>query len=107
MNKSLLRFILPFFAASAMLPFAVSCGNSTKTNDASGGSEHDFPDTLKVATLYSPESYFIYRGQEMGYDYELVTTMAADKGISIKLEIASSLSRAIEMLDSGKVDLIA
>ena len=43
----------------------------------------------------------------MGYDYELVTTMAADKGISIKLEIASSLSRAIEMLDSGKVDLIA
>ncbi|MDE6062800.1 MAG: transporter substrate-binding domain-containing protein, partial [Duncaniella sp.] len=43
----------------------------------------------------------------MGYDYELVTALAADKEIALKMEIAPSLSRAIEMLDSGYVDLIA
>jgi len=71
------------------------------------GSGHHFPDTLRVATLYSPEAYFIYRGQEMGYDYELVTALAIEKDLTIKMEIAPSLPRALELLDSGLVDLIA
>lgn len=68
---------------------------------------HQVPDTLRVVTLYSPESYFIYRGQEMGYDYELITTLAAEQNRKIKVEIAPSLQRAVEMLDSGLTDLIA
>ena len=43
----------------------------------------------------------------MGYDYELITAIAIDRGLTLKVNIAPSLSRAIEMLDSGKVDLIA
>lgn len=65
------------------------------------------PDTLRVATLYSPRSYFIYRDEPMGYDYNIVSRFAKDKGMEMKLEIAPSLNRAIEMLDSGLVDLIA
>ena len=65
------------------------------------------PDTLKVVTLYSPTSYFIYREVTMGYDYDLVKRLAQDKGLVLRLDVASSLQRAIEMLDSGKVDLIA
>ncbi len=87
-----------------------ACGGKKANERSANGSdnvEHRFPDTLKVATLYSPEAYFIYRGQEMGYDYELVTALAMDKDVALKLELAPSLSRAIEMLDSGKVDLIA
>ena len=86
-----------------------SCGgnNNATTNGGNESEHHKLPDTLRVATLYSPEAYFIYRGQEMGYDYELVTALAADKEIALKMEIAPSLSRAIEMLDSGYVDLIA
>lgn len=68
---------------------------------------HHLPDTLRAVTLYSPTSYFIYRGQPMGYDYDLVERLAADKGMVLKLEVAPSLNAAIEMLDSGKVDLIA
>lgn len=85
-----------------------SCGRNRASNgnDMPDGS-HKFPDTLRVVTLYSPEAYFIYKGQEMGYDYELVTSMAVDKEIALKMEIAPSLSRAVEMLDSGLVDLIA
>lgn len=88
---------------------AISCGNSgAKTaSESDENSMHKLPDTLRVATLYSPEAYFIYRGQEMGYDYELVTALAADKDLALKFEIAPSLSRAVEWLDSGKVDLIA
>ncbi len=88
---------------------AVSCGsgNRQRLSGSADSTSHRLPDTLRVATLYSPEAYFIYRGQEMGYDYELLTSFAADKDLSLKLEIAPSLSRAVEMLDSGLVDLIA
>lgn len=68
---------------------------------------HTLPDTLRVATLYSPTSFFIYREETMGYDYDLVSRLVADKGIAMQLEVAPSLSSAIAMLDSGKVDLIA
>lgn len=85
-----------------------SCGgNGNNAQDSSSDMAHKLPDTLRVATLYSPEAYFIYKGQEMGYDYELVTAFAADKDMILKIEIAPSLSRAVEMLDSGHVDLIA
>lgn len=43
----------------------------------------------------------------MGYDYDLVTSLCADKGMTLQLDIAPSLSAAVEMLDSGLVDLIA
>ena len=85
-----------------------SCGRSgVSDNTTSAAGNLRLPDTLKVVTLYSPEAYFIYKGQEMGYDYELVTSLAVDKNIALKMEIAPTLSRAVEMLDSGLVDLIA
>ena len=43
----------------------------------------------------------------MGYDYDLVKRLAQDKGMVLRLEVAPSLQRVIEMLDSGEIDLIA
>lgn len=98
-------------AAVALILACVAAGegcsspaNGDKQTDTA---DHRLPDTLRVVTLYSPTSYFIYRGQPMGYDYDLVERLAADKGMVLKLEVASSLNAAVEMLDSGKVDLIA
>lgn len=79
-----------------------SCGGH---NDSSAS--HRLPDTLRVATLYSPTSYFIYRDEPMGYDYTLVDSLARQKGMVLDLKVAPSLSAAVAMLDSGKVDLIA
>ncbi len=84
-----------------------STGGSVATATVQADSVHAFPDTLRVATLYSPTSFFIYREETMGYDYDLVSRLVADKGISMQLEVAPNLSSAIAMLDSGKVDLIA
>lgn len=65
------------------------------------------PDTLRVGTLYSPTSYFIYRGEPMGYDYSLVNDFARAKGMVIDLQVATSLNSLVRMLDSGQVDLLA
>lgn len=43
----------------------------------------------------------------MGYDYGLIESLVEEKGMTLDLSIASSLSDAIDMLQDGKVDLIA
>ena len=68
---------------------------------------HTLPDTLRVATLYSPTSFFYFRDERMGYDYELLSRIAADHDIPLEWEIAPSLATAVEWLDSGTVDMIA
>lgn len=95
----------------ALLPVLLSLAavfTSCSTKSASDTmSDEPLPDTLKVVTLYSPMSYFIYRGEPMGYDYTLVDSLARQKGMVLDLKVARSLSAAVNMLDSGKVDLIA
>ncbi len=93
----------------SLLPSLLGCGGRSNT-EASGETEarqHPLPDTLRVATLYSPTSYFLYRDQEMGYDYNLVTQWAEEKGMVVKLTVAPSMGRLVEMLDSGEIDLAA
>lgn len=97
-------------AATMAATVTSSCGSGREEkNDAADAAltAMPLPDTLRVATLYSPSSYFLYREETMGYDYDLIMRMAADKGFAVNLEIAPSLSAAVEMLDSGQVDLIA
>ena len=106
-----MRIRLLLCIVAAMSLWACSSGKGGKGDgdgaDSTLTARHPLPDTLRVATLYSPTSYFIYRDDEMGYDYALVKSMANEKGLSIDLKIAPSLPEAIAMLDSGLVDVIA
>lgn len=99
------KFFALFLSVLTLAAAAVSCsGHSDK---AGAGRSSRLPDTLKVATLYSPMSYFIYKDEPMGYDYTLVDSLAKQKGMVLDLTVANSLAAAVAMLDSGKVDLIA
>ncbi|MDE5828732.1 MAG: transporter substrate-binding domain-containing protein [Duncaniella sp.] len=95
------------FIAALMACMAVSCSCSSRSEAVAEEETKGYPDTLRVATLYSPGSYFIYRETRMGYDYDLVNSLVKDKGIALSLQVAPGLGTAIEWLDSGKVDLIA
>lgn len=97
-----------FINAFAALTALASCGGSAAHGDTSDSlSGHPLPDTLRVVTLYGPTSYFLYRGEPMGYDYTLVDSLARQKNMVLELNVTKSLSAAVAMLDSGKVDLIA
>ncbi len=62
---------------------------------------------LKAITLYSSTSYFIYRGQPMGFDYELLTRLAKHLGLKLKIVIAKDINELINMLLRGDGDMIA
>lgn len=62
---------------------------------------------LVVLTLYSSTSYFIYRGQDMGFQYELSEQFAKSLGVKLRIEVARNVHELIEKLLAGKGDLIA
>ncbi|MAE84751.1 MAG: lytic transglycosylase F [Flammeovirgaceae bacterium] len=63
-------------------------------------------DTLKAITTYSATSYFLYRGQPMGYEYELAKKLANDLGVELEMIIAEDINDIFNMLLDGKGDLI-
>ena len=99
------RYLFIIMMCAVITAAFCSCGH--KQTHQSPDAAHRLPDTLRVATLYGSTSYFLYRGEEMGYDYSLVDSLARQKGMALDLVVTKSLTRAVEMLDSGKVDLIA
>lgn len=65
------------------------------------------PDTLKIGTLYSPTSFFIFRGDTLGYEYERIKNFALDKKIHTEFHIARNMREMINLLDSGIIDIVA
>ncbi len=101
MGKNLLSIL---FLSLTFLSMALgSCDKHSNKNHP----KEELPDTILVGTLYSPTSFFIYREDTLGYEYERICNFAADKGIGIKFLVAHNMQSMIEMLDSGKIDLIA
>ncbi len=62
---------------------------------------------LIAITNYSSTDYFIYRGQPMGYQYNLVSRFAKFLHVDLEMRIEKDLVKSFQYLDSGKVDLMA
>lgn len=80
----------------------------TATEDASA---IDLPailerDTLVALTLYSSTSYFLYRGEPMGFQYELCRQFADSLGVELVMKVAASPEELIRRLQAGEGDLI-
>lgn len=64
-------------------------------------------DTLTAVTLYSSTSYFQYKMQPMGYEYDLINDFAESKGLKLDIKVADNEAQLIEMLESGEADVVA
>jgi membrane-bound lytic murein transglycosylase F len=62
---------------------------------------------LTIITLYSSVSYFIYRGEPMGYDYDLCKDFAASLGLKLDVVVAKNETQLVDMLNNGDGDMIA
>ncbi|MDR0938366.1 MAG: transporter substrate-binding domain-containing protein [Mediterranea sp.] len=62
---------------------------------------------LVALTLYSSTSYFNYRGEEMGFQFELVRQFAQSLGLELRVEVAANTAELVEKLLAGEGDLIA
>ena len=62
--------------------------------------------TLTMITRNSPDSYFMWRGELMGYEYDLVKRFAMDNKLYLDVVVADGQDM-IDMLLAGEGDLVA
>lgn len=74
--------------------------------------KHDLEDikkegVLRVITTYSSTSYFLYKGQPMGYEYDLLKRFAKHLDVELDIHVSNDLDTMFNQLLDGEVDLIA
>jgi membrane-bound lytic murein transglycosylase F len=63
--------------------------------------------SLRAVMDFSSTSYFIYRGEPMGFHYELLEAFADHLGVDLEITAENHLEDAFNMLHTGKADLMA
>lgn len=98
--------------ATMLLCLLVTAGCRGNRTDSREERVHDLQQIkdsgeLVVLTLYSSTSYFNYRGQDMGFQYELSEQFAKSLGVKLKVKVARNVKDLIRKLEAGEGDLIA
>src|SRR5918992_491188 len=64
-------------------------------------------DTLIVLAPYNSTTYFLYKGEAMGYEYELLKDFAKDVGVELRMVLVQNRDSMFNMLRQGKGDIAA
>jgi len=62
---------------------------------------------LRVITRNSPETYFLWRGELLGFEYELMRRFASLNNLKLEMVVADSYDEMLTMLKEGRGDMIA
>jgi len=63
--------------------------------------------TLTVVAPYNSTTYFIYRGEALGYEYELLQSFAKSQGLDLKMVVVADSKSLFSTLNSGEGDIAA
>jgi membrane-bound lytic murein transglycosylase F len=111
------RLIIPVFGL--LLFYACSSPNADeKPNADKAGSVQIDPVDLDLEEIlergyinaavdYSSTSYFIYKGEIMGFEYELLKRLEDYFGVKVNITVEPSIESSIQKLNKGEVDIIA
>lgn len=110
MKKSL--FLLSF------LVLLTACGRNNQSHDSESTSKNTIAKKkgfekvfergeLIALTAYSSSSYFIYKGQTLGYEYELLKNLADYLEVDLRINIVDDIDSILTYLDQGKGDIVA
>ena len=63
--------------------------------------------TLTVLAPYNSTTYFLYRGEPMGYEYELLKAFAREHDLTLAIEVVKNQKSVFQRLNHGDGDLVA
>lgn len=103
MNR-LTLFLLIFIAAA--------CSDEAEVVAEEKGCYRDWEEikadsVITILAENSPASYFIYRGRNMGYEYELLYEFAKDMNIRIQIRMVNDLDTMFQLLNRCEGDIVA
>ena len=62
---------------------------------------------LIALTDNSSTSFYIYKGDSMGYEYELLHAFAEEKNLDLEMVVAKNMNEIFNQLNIGQVDIVA
>ena len=105
------KFILPFLFLGTVL---TSCSylNSGSQNSITTTGTFDLDSIrsrgkLIAVTDFNSTNYFIYKGEPMGFNYELLKAFSDNIGIDLEIITENQLDKSLELLKTGQADLLA
>lgn len=101
-NKIILFVGLVLFVFACVIP-----QKQIKNNTVYDLNEIIKSDTLRVATMQGAKSYFNFRDETMGFDYEMVNSLAASLSVEIQFIVCKNISEMAKLLQERKVDIVA
>lgn len=95
--------------------FAISCNSTERKGKKGTETEYqiqDLPEIIKsgkirVVTNYNSTNYFVYKGQPMGYQFELLQEFANFMGLKLEVSVSNDLQANFNDLQNGHLDIIA
>ena len=95
-----------------LLAVLISCSDNHRTTDNSNSVSFDLDSVrsrgkLIAVTDFNSINYFIYKGEPMGFNYELLKSFSDHLGIDLEIITENNLENAFGMLKSGEADLLA
>ncbi len=61
---------------------------------------------LRLATRNNETNYFLFKGSQMGFEFDILQKFAKKNGLLIEVVPSNSWEAMVELLDSGQVDVI-
>ncbi|NLX72402.1 MAG: transporter substrate-binding domain-containing protein [Bacteroidales bacterium] len=106
-----------YYAALLILlaGFVGGCSNSGHKKRAGEVSSNHVPDLIdiiesgkiRVVTNYNSTNYFVYKGQPMGYQFEMLQEFANFMGVTLEVSVSNDLQANFEALQNGRLDIVA
>ncbi|MCB0315593.1 MAG: transporter substrate-binding domain-containing protein, partial [Calditrichaeota bacterium] len=62
---------------------------------------------LVALSGYGANSYFIYKGEPMGFEYELLQSLSRHLEVDLEIVVVGDLDNVFNLLNRGKGDLVA
>jgi len=90
---------LVFMVMVLLCAFACSRNEATKRIEETG--------TITVITRNNAHCYYTYRGQDMGFEYDLAKAFADFLGVELKVKVAASWDDLLPSLERGEGEFVA
>lgn len=102
------RFLFLLIAGTILL----SCSRNPSQKSSSDNASFDLDSivrrgSLRAVTDFNSADYFVYRGEPMGFHYELLRAFSNHLGLGLELVTEENIAKAFDMLNSGDVDVVA
>lgn len=106
-SRYLLLYVLLLIATLFAMAALRTCGEGRENPSAAQAGAKAAGDTITVAIIHSPLSYYIYSDTLGGLNYDMLRRMSADLGRPVKFVPVVSIEQSLAALRAGSVDILA